>query len=349
MRNEFLYSKAVMRKIKRRRWIEKKINKERALRKYRNSKLRLKKTYDNKNNAQHITITLPVDFRLLENMENVLAVIKRLYTYCSNTTIRYRIFVDMTNVIKIDIGAISIMLAVVNTCKKRNFVYGNYPNDNLCATFFENSGFLDHMKVLQGRHIDKTSKNLMIQRGFDKTSNKRIGEEVRKVVKHLTGTENTYRPVFSIIQEMCANSVEHANLNKEDKNWLVTLCYMDNKVAFTMIDLGMGIISTLRKKIPQLFKDTLMFKGNVGTLFGVFDKKYQSSTFDENRNKGLPRIKEINNFEYIDNLRIITNNVYLDFVEKNNCKELKCKFNGTFYYWELTKRNIEKWIQRKFC
>lgn len=90
-----------------------------------------------------------------------------------------------------------------------------------------------------------------------------------------------------------------------------------------------------------------MARGPVGTLVGAFDKKYQSSTFDENRNKGLPRIKEANKYDYIDSLRVVTNNVFLDFENDENNLLLKNKFRGTFYYWELTKIAIEKWRNRK--
>ena len=187
----------------------------------------------------------------------------------------------------------------------------------------------------------------MIERGFDKTSNKKIGEEVRRAVKYLTGEDNTYRPVFSILQEMCANSIEHANNNIHEKNWLVGIYYETNKVVFTVTDIGQGILSTLKKKTEQKIKDTLLARGPVGTLVGAFDKKYQSSTFDENRNKGLPRIKEANNYDYIDSLRVVTNNVFLDFENDENNLLLKNKFRGTFYYWELTKIAIEKWRNRK--
>lgn len=93
-------------------------------------------------------------------------------------------------------------------------------------------------------------------------------------------------------------------------------------------------------------RDAIIAKGDVGTLIGAFDKKYQSSTFDENRNKGLPRIKNTNKSNYIDSLKVITNNVLLDFSDGNNNTLLKNRFRGTFYYWELTKNTIEQWRNR---
>lgn len=93
-----------------------------------------------------------------------------------------------------------------------------------------------------------------------------------------------------------------------------------------MTDIGEGILlSTLKKKALQIIRDTVSFKDDVITLNGAFDKKYQSSTFDTNRNKGLPRIKEINTAQYVENLKVITNKVFLDFSNPKNSKKLGCK------------------------
>ena len=82
------------------------------------------------------------------------------------------------------------------------------------------------------------------------------------------------------IQEMCANSIEHANSDKRKKNWLFAVYYDVDKVIFTMTDIGEGILSTLKKKAVQLFQDAISFKDEVLTLDGIFDKKYQSSTLN---------------------------------------------------------------------
>lgn len=145
---------------------------------------------------------------------------------------------------------------------------------------------------------------------------------------------------------MCANSIEHANSDKRKKNWLFAVYYDVDKVIFTMTDIGEGILSTLKKKAVQLFQDAISFKDEVLTLDGIFDKKYQSSTLDTNRNKGLPKIKEINSEQYVENLKVITNRVFLDFSNPKNSKKLDHKLKGTFYYWELTKKSIERWQTR---
>lgn len=323
-------------------------NIRRSLRKRNKGFGHIKSSYDNRFRITFTKIKLPQDFRLLSsNMTNVLKTIHEFECATRNNIRgRQRIDIDLSCVLQLDVAALGMLLAAINS-KQHVYIRGNYPLDRDCRDFFIESGFLDHMNTLQGRKPEKRNKNnLMIERGFDKTSNKRIGEEVRRAVKYLTGEDKTYRPVFSILQEMCANSIEHANSKNHEKNWLVGIYYESNKVIFTVTDIGQGILSTLKKKAEQIFRDTLIARGPVGTLVGAFDKKYQSSTFDENRNKGLPRIKDANSFDYIDSLKVITNNVFLDFDDNTQNAILKTQFRGTFYYWELTQNAIEKWRNR---
>lgn len=113
-----------------------------------------------------------------------------------------------------------------------------------------------------------------------------------------------------------------------------------------MTDVGQGILSTLKRKASQIISDKLKLN-DIEVLDGAFEKKYQSATSDKNRNKGLPKIKRINDSHFVDNLIVITNNVLIDFNNENKSISLDVKFNGTFYYWELTKNCIERWKQRK--
>ncbi|MDL2315069.1 hypothetical protein LJC16_02290 [Bacteroidales bacterium OttesenSCG-928-C19] len=294
---------------------------------------------------KELTIKVESKFSLIEDSINVLGfvnTINRVIKRKKNKLIK----IDLSDVVKIDIGAIGLLLSKMNELSQKQFyAYGTLPKDAACKEIISESGFLEHMRDLKGNKIaTKEHKSMIVNRGFDKTSNTMVGEEIRKVVKHLTGEENTYRPIFSMVQEMCANSIEHAN--EENKNWLFSVYYKDdNNVCFTMTDIGHGILETLRRKATQIVSDIL--KSDVEVLDRAFDKKYASVTSDINRNKGLPKIKKtvINNF--VNNLIVITNNVYLDFSNESNSKLLNKKFNGTFYYWELNKNCIEIWKNRK--
>ncbi|MDR3046877.1 MAG: hypothetical protein LBU51_04580 [Bacteroidales bacterium] len=293
---------------------------------------------------KELTIKLESNFSLIEDSVNVLGFVNTINKVIKRGRNKL-IKIDLSDVVKIDIGAIGLLLSKMNELSQRHFyAFGTMPKDATCKTIISESGFLEHMRDLKGNKIEtKEHKSMMVNRGFDKTSNSMVGAEIRNVVKHLTGEENTYRPIFSMVQEMCANSIEHAN--EKNKNWLFSVYYKDTEtVCFTMTDIGHGILETLRKKATQIVSDFL--KSDIDILDRAFDKKYASVTNDINRNKGLPKIKKIVINNYVNNLIVITNNVLLNFSDESNSKILNKKFNGTFYYWELNKKCIDIWKNR---
>ncbi len=305
-----------------------------------------KKEKTNRYNPKAIRITAKSNFSLIEFPENVLSFIVLIEKTILNSRVKLLIL-NMKEVETIDIGSINILLSKINKLTQKNInVICNLPNNQACKDMFFESGFSDHMRDLQGRKINysKKNNNLIVNRGFDKTSNTELGLAIRKSVQHLTGEGSSFRPVYSIAQEMCANSIEHAN--SHNKNWLFSVWYKDDiNVCFTMTDIGSGILGTLTRKFSQQIKE-LLLTNNKDILFRAFEKKYSSITKDINRNKGLPKIKDISDKKYINKLIVITNDVLLDFTNHENSKVLNKKFNGTFYYWELNKECIEIWQNR---
>lgn len=293
-----------------------------------------------------VVVSALPDFSLLDNTDNVLCFIKKIDRIKKQRKFDIIEF-DISQVNKIDIGSVGLMLSKINELSRLNFrVIGNMPKDPVCNELIYNSGFLNHMKDLKGRSfkLRQESSNLMVNRGFDRTSNALIGSVVRKAVKHLTGTESSYRPLYSIIQEMCANSVEHANI--QNKNWLFSVWYKsEDEICFTMTDIGSGVLKTISRKFSQIIKESMLID-NVQILDRAFEKKYQSKTGDINRNKGLPKIKTTAVNNYVKNLIVITNDVLLDFSNDVNSNKTKHNFNGTFYYWELDRKCIEIWKNR---
>lgn len=342
-RNVWLFQASIIRQRRRRKKIRKRLN----IRRNSKKKDKIKNVSISRNRIENVTISLDSDFRLLVNTDKVIETINKSIDHIRHHG-KCRIWFELSDVTQLDIGAVGLLLTAVNLLSRNGVsVVGTLPNNEDCRDFLIETGYLEHVYIIQGKKPKrKDERNLLIERGFDKTSNTRIGDEVRKAVKYLTNQEHSFRPVYSIIQEMCANSIEHANYEKRQKNWLVSIYYTESKVVFTMTDIGKGIIATLKKKVRQKFKDTVRLVDEIETLKGAFDKKYQSSTFEENRNQGLPKIKEASSQKYIDNLKVITNNVFVDFTDDHNSRNLKHKLRGTFYYWELTRNNIDIWKKR---
>lgn len=293
------------------------------------------------------SFTVPNDFSISNNVDGVMNFINFVYSSIKRTNGSQIVSFEMDSVTNIDNMAISILLALVNSISRRKcFVKGTSPINNTARDIFCESGFYEHVEMIQGkRPTRRNTNNLMIEAGTNQTKNKMVGREIRKAMLALTGKSCAYQPVYSIIQEICGNSVEHANTEQMNKNWLISVFYEDNTIKFSMVDIGKGILGTLRKKTSQKFRDAIQLKDGVDMLRGAFTKQYQSATWDINRNKGLPKINDYQEKGFIGNLMVVTNNILLDF-SGDNSHEIKTNFKGTFYTWTLTIENINKWKTR---
>jgi len=346
-KRQHIREKSFLRKIRR----ENKVRKRLRIRRSTRKRLRHHR-HRNINNFQRTppletTFTVPNNFSISTNVDGVMTFINYVYTTVNRISGNQIASFDMNNVVYIDNMAISILLALVNSIsRKKCFVKGSSPINEHAREIFKESGFFEHVEMILGkRPTRKNANNLMIEAGTNQTKNKMVGQEIRKAMFFLTGKSCPYQPVYSIIQEICGNSVEHANTELMNKNWLISVFYEGESIIFTMVDIGKGILGTLRKKTSQKFRDAIHFKDGVDMLRGAFTKQYQSATWDINRNKGLPKINDYQEKGYIGNLMVVTNNILLDF-NGDKSHEIKTNFRGTFYTWTLTKDNINKWKTR---
>ena len=297
------------------------------------------------------TAYAPEDFRLLENVEGCLTFFRNIRSEEYLNQIKGVKFVIMSleKVTEIDYGTISILTAISDDLKYKGIILrGDFPKKAECKQFIIDSGFLNHMVNEKNQKFPKSKKSDLIffEKGCGVLSfedNKKISALVKDVVNHLTGENKYSLSVKTIILEICGNSIEWAST--ENKQWLLGVKYETERVFFTVTDVGKGILETLYRKFTKRFFDT--FKTDDEILKGAFNKKYGSSTKELNRNKGLPAVKT--NFEQgtINNLRVLTNNVALQFGDDSNSKTFgkgSPRFKGTFYQWEMTKECLNKSI-----
>lgn len=329
-------------------------NKAKVVRIQRNKRKKVKYRRERYNITNHSTypnqsrtLVAPAHFSLLEYPEDVIRFINKIENLLSENARVKSIMFELHDITNIDIGAICLLLSKLNELsRKRIQNWGTLPKDLKCRYFIEESGFLDRMRdVSSGNPFSRKNKNLILNRGFDKTDNAATAKEIRKAVEHITGEQGNFKPIYSIAQEICANSVEHANEPVNKKNWVFSTSYLQDEVVFTMTDIGDGILKTLRRKLMKQIQDGL-FKEPIDVLVNAFEKQYESRTRDPNRNKGLPKIYKVSSEKYIKNLIVITNNVFLNFDNPEKSKILKNAFKGTFYYWILNKECITKWEKR---
>lgn len=289
------------------------------------------------------TLLLESDFRIVSNPALVIKQLNTILKARGKNAKSIRLDLDLRNVVHFDLGALTCLLS---TLRFTTNYAGNLPTDPTCRIFFEESGFLSLMRDINGNLFKSpNSNNLMFEKGTDKTSNRKVGEEIKKAIKHLTGNESTFPPVYSIIQEICPNSIEHANSKVKDINWMMGIHYEDDKVCFAMADKGYGILKTIKKSLPQKVLDK--FRDEKEILLSAFSKEYQSQTEDDNRNKGLPRIKLVADKGYVQNMIVITNSTLLNLSNPEDSQLLGANFGGTFYYWEITKETYQRWKHKK--
>lgn len=284
----------------------------------------------------------PNDFSI-SNIEGALAFINKTENACKRGSRITFLKINLDNVKKIDSYALSLLLSLLNKISCLNIRYwGTYPDDPLAKQFILDSGFLDLVKTNIKKPSNNRVGNQIYMVGKDFVDSHLIGAAVRESMQHITGKVEPYSPVYDDLLEISANSVEHANANKSDKNWLVSISLENNKIHYVVTDTGAGILATLRKKATQQLRDTF-FKGDAEVLHDVFMKLYQSITGEINRHKGLPIILESFTDGFISDLQVLTNKVYYDF-GTNTPKELKKGFNGVMYSWTVSLYNYNNWL-----
>ena len=98
----------------------------------------------------------------------------------------------------------------------------------------------------------------------------------------------------------------------------------------------------LQVEFSREIEKVILNKNDCDIVFSAFQRKYGSSTEEINRNRGLPCILDKFNNGYISKLKVITNNVYLDFENQTNNKILNKPFPGVLFSWVVNIDCINK-------
>jgi hypothetical protein len=298
-------------------------------------------------------VVAPVDLRLIENPVECLLFfrsIRDVSNHVNGMDEHSFVNISLKDVRHLDYATISVLTAISDDLKvKRVNMRGDFPVDEDCKRFMVDSGFLDQMFNEFGNRYAKSAKSQLIffEKGSGKLSaaeNMKMADLVKSVVKHLTGAPKHFNPVKSILLEICGNSIEHADT--QNKQWLLGILYEDEKVTFTVTDVGKGIIATLHKKFAQKVFD--QFSSESAVLLKAFERKYGSKTRELNRNKGLPAIKDSFDQGKILDLKVLTNNVILHFNDHTRSKAFKSgspRFKGTLYQWEISNECLNNTVK----
>ena len=162
------------------------------------------------------------------------------------------------------------------------------------------------------------------------------------VASSLMGHKTKCSMLKSLLLEICGNTIEWSEASSQ--RWQLGVIYdKDDSVIITVTDIGKGILGTLFGKFRKLLEG--LSKSDPEILYGAFEQKYGSSTKENNRNQGLRLVKRFHEEGCLKQLRVLTNNVFLDFDNMSNSVNLSSynqSFGGTFFQWVLDKECISK-------
>ena len=276
-------------------------------------------------------ITVVSILSLNTNREGVLKFFKECKRVdCKNYT---DVLFDFSFVMKISHGAITILLSICGWFKDQGIsVSIQYPKNIAIMKSMEESGFLKYFRI---KHSISHSDNEILQKGKDKTEPSMTAPHIHKAMKTVWNEDYKNTRLQGMLIEMMANTVNHA-YSKYQKGWYFSVQHLpkENKVRFCFVDNGKGILHTVRLKIRDKIVNFFADDNDGQLLKLAFDGKFGSRTTLAFRGRGLPAVKKNHEQQIIKNLKVISNNVFLDF-EAGTTEILTDPFDGTFYYWEL--------------
>ena len=292
-------------------------------------------------------LSAPKDFRLLRNTEACINFFKKVRNrekaVMKNN--RLEIKIDLSRIEQIDFASTMMLDAICEELASTDpvcNVYGSSPSNDMCRQYLIDSGFLDNKYNEYGRKYPELghSANIKIERGQTRLEDDDIKKVVsieKRICRHVTGQEGKKYGHINMIKEICGNTVDWSDAAHDQ--WIYGTKFEEGKVIIVALDLGKGILESISRKFADLIKDMLNSNSHVEILEGAYNRKYGSKSGKPNRNRGLPSIKYANEKGEIKDLVVITNNVILDFSNKENSRKFipnKSRgFNGTLYSWQI--------------
>lgn len=291
--------------------------------------------------GNEISIIAPENFCLIENPHECTNFFSQMRKICSSQKYRRPILsLNLSKVGKIDFPTVVLFKAVNRELTNRGvLIKGNLPTNADCSQFLIDAGFLRDLYDKTGHKFNDPGKSviLKIEKGngiLTTKQSKSISELLRRSSEHLLGHCVPQIKLKSVLKEICGNSIEWGDAF--NKFWMIGTKFEENKIVYVATDLGQGILNSLKRKFSDKVIDWFT-KNDMEILYGAFNRKYGSASTDVNRNNGLPSIKAIHTDRKVKNLCVLTNNVLLNFEDRNKSlifANKRTAFMGTLYTWE---------------
>jgi hypothetical protein len=245
------------------------------------------------------------------------------------------VFVDLGDIKELTFDAIAVLLARISD---RRFgvegVRGREPNNPKLRDLLIASGFYGHVRRDGGMDAS-AQRGQMIREG----GRKAMGESALMLRRRVSS--KPLRGVYRILMDSMNNTFDHATSDEgraqgRSVKWWAS-AYVDperRRGYFAFVDNGVGIIESINLKGFRALADMLGVVDSASTLRAIFNGEIESRTALPNRGHGLPGIREVAERGDVQDLRVITNDVFAD-VSRGEYRTLRHSYDGTVLTWEV--------------
>lgn len=302
------------------------------------------KRYFEKHRFRHFkTRNAPDDFSIIDNSEKVIAFINNLRKDYHN---KNKVFVNMESVIKVTNESLCLLLSNMMLFRDCRIDFnGNFPYDKRACKIVMESGFLETLYNRRGRNsINKVNSPIYTHSAYK--SNADVADAIiLSCSKFLWNQECNCSGVYNAFIELMTNTLEHADEIEGTQKWWVTATKDDEneKVTFSFVDYGRGIIKTLTHANQKRYKgivEKLLAKWTGDEAMLLKEVMEGALTLSEKEGShygnGLNSIYQDMEDGQLSNVIIISNNVFAD-VTNGKYHRMKESFPGTFICWEINK------------
>ena len=283
-------------------------------------------------------LTPPSTFSLLNNPGEVITFVqasrRELESY-GNVYSNFRKVESLTP------ETLTFLISMIEKAQRGKVHKGVFPDDRTLTRMFLDSGITEYFIPVQQGPLPPRAGN--IRRRQDYRVDGEIADQIIAFAESRLGGDHAWqRSVYAMIIELMANTRNHASRSESGERWWLSAYHRKDTdcVSFTFVDTGVGIFNSVSATMSfrRKAQSSIGWKTNAQFMEHMLLGKIGSKTKLEHRGKGIPRIYEFSAQGLIQNLTVLTNDVFAK-VSKADYGLLKQEFPGTLWYWEVGKSN----------
>src|ERR1700731_3653356 len=279
-----------------------------------------------------IPLKVPQTFSMIENPVETIAFFRMFRDITRKSNLR----LDMQEVSRITIDAITALVAEIVALGQSRLVNGTYPKENGCRDFLMQSGFHDYVKPTQV--VPPGKKGKIAKRKSKLVESVTAKELIRLGSEAAYGTARRCYAGYAALVECMSNTHNHATgrtATQGTETWYSTV-YGDkdrDRICFAFLDTGVGIFRSVKYGFIRRLYRLVKWQDDRQILKDILHGEVESRTGLPFRGKGLPSIYRDLKAGRIKSLVIVANDVYAN-VATDDYRILDTRYPGTLLYWE---------------